>query len=124
MRPGKLGVWASANALSKTQLVELAQGVERLNYSVLWYPESLAYESLSLGGFLLGQTNRLCFGSGIANIYARDAFTARAGHDTLNSLYGDRFILGLGVSHIPLVEGRRGHTNNGRPCVGLHPHGY
>ena len=110
MRPGKLGVWASSNALSRTQLVELAQGVERLNYSVLWYPESLAYESLSLGGFLLGQTNRLCFGSGIANIYARDAFTARAGHDTLNSLYGDRFILGLGVSHIPLVEGRRGHT--------------
>jgi probable F420-dependent oxidoreductase len=32
-----------------------------------------------------------------------------AGHNTLNSLYGDRFVLGLGVSHMPLVEGRRGH---------------
>ena len=116
MLPGKLGVWASTNALSRTQLAELAQGVERLNYSVLWYPESLVYESLSLGSFLLSQTNQLCFGSGIANIYARDAFTARAGHDTLNSLYGDRFILGLGVSHIPLVEGRRGHTY-GKPVA-------
>lgn len=96
--------------------MELAQGVERLNYSVLWYPESLAYESLSLGGFLLSQTNRLCVGSGIANIYARDALTARAGHDTLNCLYGDRFILGLGVSHVPLVEGRRGHTY-GKPVA-------
>jgi probable F420-dependent oxidoreductase len=116
MQPGKLGVWASTNALSREQLVELAQGVERLNYSVLWYPESLAYESLSLGGYLLGQTDRLCFASGIANIYARDALTARAGHDTLNSLYGDRFILGLGVSHIPLVEGRRGHKY-GKPVA-------
>jgi probable F420-dependent oxidoreductase len=29
---------------------------------------------------------------------------------TLNDLYGDRFILGLGVSHPPMVEGIRGHT--------------
>lgn len=28
---------------------------------------------------------------------------------TLNQLYGDRFILGLGVSHKPAVEGMRGH---------------
>jgi probable F420-dependent oxidoreductase len=28
---------------------------------------------------------------------------------SLNKLYGDRFILGLGVSHIPMVEGLRGH---------------
>jgi len=29
---------------------------------------------------------------------------------TANDLYGDRFILGLGVSHPPMVEGLRGHT--------------
>ena len=28
----------------------------------------------------------------------------------MNALYGDRFILGLGVSHMPMVEGIRGHT--------------
>ncbi len=106
MQPGKLGVWWSTNALSKAQLVELAQGVERLNYSVFWYPESMAYESLAMGGFLLGQTERLCLASGIANMYARDALTARAGHDTLNSLYNDRFILrGEHGTHIEeLVE--------------------
>jgi probable F420-dependent oxidoreductase len=27
----------------------------------------------------------------------------------LQALYGDRFILGLGVSHLPMVEGIRGH---------------
>ncbi len=118
MQPGKLGVWASTHALSREQLVQLAQGIERLNYSVLWFPEAMAYESLSLAGFLLGHTTRLCLASGIANIYARDALTARSGHDTLNNLYGDRFILGLGVSHVPLVEGRRGHTY-GKPLTAM-----
>lgn len=116
MKIGKFGVWFSTNGLDRAQLVALAQGVERLNYDVLWYPESLGYESLSLGGFLLGQTERLGLGSGIANIYGRDAIAVMAGHDTLNILYGDRFILGLGVSHIPLVEGQRGHAY-GKPVA-------
>ena len=116
MKIRKHGVWFSTNGLTKTKLAKLAQGVERLNYDVLWYPESLSYESLSLGSFLLGQTERLCVGSGIANIYARDALTAMSGHNTLNCLYNDRFILGLGVSHIPLVETQRGH-NYGKPVA-------
>ncbi len=110
MKLGKHGLWVSTNGLDQTQLAELAEGAERLNYDVLWYPESLAYESLSLGGYLLGRTSRLCLASGIANIYARDALAAMAGHNTLNALYGDRFILGLGVSHIPMVEKGRGHV--------------
>ena len=52
---------------------------------------------------------RLVIGSSIANIYARDAFTARRALATLNALHGGRFVLGLGVSHIPMVEGLRGH---------------
>lgn len=110
MKPGPHGVWSSTNGLARDDLVRLAQTVERLGYDVFWYPESTAYESLSLGGFMLGRTERLALGSGIANIYARDANTAMAGHNTLNALYGDRFILGLGVSHVPLVEGVRGHV--------------
>ncbi len=116
MKMGKNGVWFSVHALGRADLAELAQGIERLGYDVLWYPESVGYESLALGGFLLGETDRLCLASGIANIYARDAFSAMAGHNTLNNLYGDRFVLGLGVSHMPLVEGRRGHQY-GKPIA-------
>ena len=116
MRMGRTGVWFPVHGLGKAGLVELAQGVERLNYDVLWYPESVGYESLALGSFLLGQTTRVCIASGIANIYARDAFSAMAGHNTLNALHGDRFVLGLGVSHVPLVEGRRGHSY-GKPLA-------
>jgi probable F420-dependent oxidoreductase len=57
----------------------------------------------------LSNSEKLTIGSSIANIYARDSFTAQRAMLSLNKLYGDRFILGLGVSHIPMVEGVRGH---------------
>jgi hypothetical protein len=40
-------------------------------------------------------------------MYARDAYTARSGMLSLHQLYGERFILGLGVSNQPMVEGIR-----------------
>ncbi len=84
--------------------------VERLEFDTLWYPESRGYESFSVAGFMLSQSSTLKLGSSIASIYARDAFTSRQGMISLNKLYGDRFILGLGVSHVPMVEGIRGHV--------------
>jgi probable F420-dependent oxidoreductase len=108
---GRLGVWYSTDKLGTAEAIRgLAQTVEKLGYSVLWYPEARGFESMSVGGFMLGSTSTLKIGSSIASIYARDAFTARRGMISLNELYGGRFILGLGVSHVPMVEGLRGHT--------------
>ena len=116
MQMGKIGAWVATNALDKHQLADLARGLDNLGYDALWYPESTSYDSLSLGAFLLSKSERLAVASGIANIYARDAYTAVAGHNSLNMLYGDRFVLGLGVSHVPLVTGRRGHKY-GKPVA-------
>ena len=95
MQMGKIGAWVATNALDKHQLADLARGLDNLGYDALWYPESTSYDSLSLGAFLLSKSERLAVASGIANIYARDAYTAVAGHNSLNMLYGDRFVLGL-----------------------------
>jgi len=95
--------------LTADQLVELARRIEELGYSTLWYPEAFNYEPLALGGYLLGHTEKLIVASGIANIYARDAAASVMGHNTLNALYGGRFVLGLGVSHASLVTDVRGH---------------
>ncbi len=113
---GRLGAWVAADSFGKDEIAALAQGVERLNYDTLWYPEAVGYETFCYGGFALAQTDRLRVASGIANIYARDAVAAIAGHDSLNNLYDGRFILGLGVSHVPLVEGFRGH-DYGKPVA-------
>jgi probable F420-dependent oxidoreductase len=110
MNLGRLGVWYSTDKLDAAGLRALLEVVEGLGYGTFWYPESRGYESLSLAGYLLGNSDKLVVGSSIANIYARDAFTARRGVLSLNALYGDRFVLGLGVSHKPMVEGLRGHS--------------
>ena len=109
-RLGKLGVWYPVDRLDGVGIKSLVRAVEDLGYSTLWYPEALGYESLSIASFMLANTTRLVIGSSIANIYARDPFTARRGLRTLSSLYDDRFILGLGVSHAPMVERVRGHV--------------
>jgi probable F420-dependent oxidoreductase len=107
---GRLGVWYPVDRLKGAGIRRLLRTVEDLGYSTLWYPEALGYESISIATFMLANSTRLIVGSSIANIYARDPFTARRGLSTLSSLYDDRFILGLGVSHAPMVERVRGHV--------------
>ena len=108
---GRIGVWYSADKFTSPQeIATFVKTVERLGYGTLWYPESRGYESFSIAGYMLSQTTKLKIGSSIASIYARDAFTSRRGMISLNSLYSNRFILGLGVSHPPMVEGLRGHV--------------
>ena len=109
MKLGRLGVWYSTDKLDGSQLRDFVRTVENNGYSNLWYPESRGYELMSLAAWLLSCSEKLMIGSSIANIYARDSFTAQRALISLNALYGDRFVLGLGVSHIPMVEGLRGH---------------
>ena len=106
-------------ALNKEQLAELARGVEDLGYDTLWYPESTTYESLAMGSFLLANSSTLKVASGIANIYARDPFTAMSGHNSLNTLYDDRFCLGLGVSlfRSSQVGAAMRSANRSQPCA-------
>ena len=78
-------------------------------YSALWYPEVFTYESFAMGGFLLHHTEKLTICSGIANIYARDPWPQSRASTSLSRMSGGRFVLGLGVSHVPLVQDARGH---------------
>ena len=83
-----------------------AKRIEAWGYGALWFPEAVGRESLSTSAWLLANTTKLTIATGIANIYARDAQAVAAGNSTLNELSNGRFLLGLGVSHVPLVEGR------------------
>ena len=109
MKFGQYGVFTFTDLLDAGQLAELAKRVEDLGYATLWYPEAFNYETFGVGGYLLSQSQKLMVASGIANIYARDPAASVMGHNTLNALYGGRFVLGLGVSHAPMVSDVRGH---------------
>ena len=68
------------------------------------FPEAAGREALTNAGLLLARTSRIVVATGIANIYARDAMAMAAAQKTLAEAYPGRFLLGLGVSHAPLVE--------------------
>jgi probable F420-dependent oxidoreductase len=103
----KLGVWAAIDPFSAPRAAAFAERVEKLGYGALWIPEAVGREAFTACAWLLSHTSNLIIASGIANIYARDPMSAAAAQKGLNEQFGGRFLLGLGVSHIPLVEGVR-----------------
>ncbi|HWO41735.1 MAG TPA: LLM class F420-dependent oxidoreductase [Candidatus Eisenbacteria bacterium] len=107
---GPIGIWtAQFNYHPAAKMREAAAELEQLGFGAIWFPEATGRESLTNAALLLGATHRIVIATGIANIYARDPVTMAAGQKTLAEAYPGRFLLGLGVSHIPLVEQLRGH---------------
>ncbi len=116
MRLGRLGVWSAMDTMSAADGAAFAQRVEAWGYSALWLPESRGRNVLVHSSWLLANTKSLIVAPGIANIYARDPMAMKNGQRALAEQSGGRFLLGIGVSHRPSVEGLRGHTY-GRPVA-------
>ena len=112
------GVWFYPDGLSSQETAEFAQRIESLGYSALWLPEAGGRDPFVLASWVLAHTQRLVVATGIANIYARDAMAMRAAHYALAEQSGGRFLLGVGVSHAPLVEDLRGHVY-GKPVASM-----
>ena len=104
-----LGVWSWLDALSSREAIGFANRLESWGYSALWVPEAVGRDPFALLGHLAGATESLILATGIAGIYSRDAMTMRAAQQTVGEMAPGRFILGLGVSHAPMVTGVRGH---------------
>lgn len=116
MQLGKLGVWASLDGLTAADALAFARRTEQRGYKVLWTPESRGRNVLVNAAWLLAGTSSLVVATGIANIYARDAMAMANAQRGLNEQSGNRFLLGLGVSHKPMVSGMRGH-DYGKPVA-------
>lgn len=104
---GRVGIWTGQLDYQGAEQVRVAAAeVEALGYRTLWTGEAVGREVLSAAGLLLAATDRLVVATGIANIWARDALAMAAGQRTLAEAYPDRFVLGIGVSHAPLLAVR------------------
>ena len=106
---GRLGCWTFLDTLSIDEAVEVAIKIESWGYGALWVPEAVGRDPFALLTHLAAKTDRLVLATGIANIFARDAMSLRALQQTLAELSNGRFVLGLGVSHKPMVADLRGH---------------
>ena len=108
MELGRLGVWYFTDGMSATDAADTVQRIEKLGYSALWIPETVGRNPFVHASWLLANTETLILATGIANVYHREPGVTLAAQNTLAEQSEDRFLLGLGVSHKPLVEGLRG----------------
>jgi probable F420-dependent oxidoreductase len=108
---GRVGIWTFALDLQPmARARELAAEIQDLGYGAIWVPDAVGRDPLVHAALLLGGTTRIAVGTGIAQIYGRDPMTMNAGWKTVSEAFPGRFVLGLGVSHQPMVEGLRGQT--------------
>ena len=106
----KLGVWFFTDAMAAPMAADTAKRIEDLGFSALWIPETVGRNPFVHAAWLLANTSSLIVATGIANIYHREPGVTLAAQNTLAEQSDNRFLLGLGVSHKPLVEGLRGLT--------------
>ncbi|MEM7097413.1 MAG: TIGR03620 family F420-dependent LLM class oxidoreductase [Pseudomonadota bacterium] len=108
MDTGKLGVWYFFDGVDSATAAESARRIESLGYGTLWLPETVGKSPVALASWMLASTSTLNLATGIINIYHREPGVTMAAQKTLAEQSGGRFLLGMGVSHKPLVEGVRG----------------
>ena len=103
---GRIGLWAAdfdLQPMAKSQ--EAIAQVEEMGYGAVWVPEAVIREPFASTALLLSATKKIVLATGIASLHARTAQTMQAGWKTLTEAFPDRFLLGIGVSHAPMVQG-------------------
>ena len=108
---GPVGIWTfSLDLQPAARARAVAAELEELGYGAIWIPDAVGRDPLVHAVLLLSGTGRITIGTGIAQIWGRDALSMNAGWKTVTEAFPGRFVLGLGVSHQPMVEGLRGQT--------------
>jgi probable F420-dependent oxidoreductase len=110
MHLGRVGLWTFQLDLQPAPAaMEAAAELEALGYPALWLPEAVGRDPMVNSALLLSATTTLTVATGIASVWARDPQAMASGQLTLCEAYPGRFLLGLGVSHQPMVDFVRGH---------------
>ncbi len=106
---GRVGLWSFQLDLQPADRVrELLPEIEEMGWGCFWIPEAVNRDAMVNSALLLSASTTLKVGTGIASIWARDAMTTAASLHSLSEAWPGRFVLGLGVSHQPMVDAIRG----------------
>ena len=104
-RLGRVGIWMPPPERLGLDPAATAAAIERAGFTSVWVgggnPDLASFDRLRAQ---LAGTERLIVATGIANVWAWQPADLRAAGEALAADFPGRFILGLGVSHAPLVE--------------------
>lgn len=101
---GRVGVWVSSRVwpADGAAAADAAAELEELGYQALWLGGTPP-GTLEQPEAVLSVTSAMAVATGIASVWATPAATMAASYHRVAGAHPDRFLLGLGASHAPLV---------------------
>lgn len=104
MKLAGVGIWSSQLRYGDpSESADAAAELDDLGFSALWIPD-VGGPVFDAVGHLLGATKRTVIATGILNLWMHSAGEVAQSYAALTAEHGDRFLLGVGVSHAPLVD--------------------
>jgi alkanesulfonate monooxygenase SsuD/methylene tetrahydromethanopterin reductase-like flavin-dependent oxidoreductase (luciferase family) len=104
-----VGTFIAAGRSLETAAQRVARA-EALGYASAFVTHIAARDSLSVLAAYAARTERIRLGTGVMPIYSRTPVATAQAAATIDEMSGGRLVLGLGVSHRPVVEGWYGQT--------------
>lgn len=104
MKLAGVGIWSSQLRYGDLgQSAEAAAELEELGFEALWIPDvgGPIFDSI---GNLLRATTKTVVATGILNLWMHEPADVAAQYTSLTESHGDRLLLGIGVSHAPLID--------------------
>jgi probable F420-dependent oxidoreductase len=103
-RLGRVGVWSLELRFGDPgQAVDAAAELDELGFGALWIPGGVGGDVLGDVARLLSATHNTVIATGILNIWKHDAREVGEWWSALPTHRKERVLLGLGVSHGPLI---------------------
>jgi probable F420-dependent oxidoreductase len=101
-----VGVWSSQLRYGNPgEVAESAAELEELGFEALWIPD-VGGPVMDAVAHLLASTKHVVIATGILNLWMHEPADVAASYASLTAQHGDRFLLGIGVSHAPLVDSK------------------
>lgn len=91
--------WSATDPTPVDVQRDAVRRLERAGYNSAWTNEVIGKDALVQLAVLLAATERMIFGTGIANIWSRSPQTAHGAASQLAEAYPGRLVLGLGVGY-------------------------
>ncbi|MXP22070.1 TIGR03620 family F420-dependent LLM class oxidoreductase [Gordonia sp. HNM0687] len=99
-----VGIWSSPLRYGDpAEATEAATELDELGFTALWVPD-VGGPLMDSVENLLGATSKAVIATGILNMWMHEPADVAAAHARLTAEHGPRFLLGLGISHAPLID--------------------
>jgi probable F420-dependent oxidoreductase len=101
-----VGVWSTQLRYGDAdEAADAAAELEELGFTALWIPD-VGGPVLDSVDHLLSSTKQTVIATGILNLWMHEPSDVAARYTSLTKTHGERFLLGIGVSHAPLIDSR------------------